>query len=175
MRLAAQVEPARTEETSADKESAAQEGSDTATASIRNKRFERILSRLLASSKKAAAADGSDNATDGAEGAAADADETSSGKGSKPSVLFPFGATSNLPGRADDELLGMILTIRNKVNGKYVKRPDPSLKTWSWTVEYAIEQIEPGRAETIYEQLKKRRKDRLGPQGHDALPALLYA
>ncbi len=58
----------------------------------------------------------------------------------------------------------MILTIRNKVNGKYVKQPDPNVEIHSWVVEYALEPIAPDRAVVIYEQLKKRRRDLLGPR-----------
>ncbi|KAJ9148249.1 hypothetical protein NKR23_g5159 [Pleurostoma richardsiae] len=56
------------------------------------------------------------------------------------------------------ELYGMILTIRNKVNGKYVTRPSNLTKKCSWVVEYSIEEIEERRAKQVYQAVKKRRE-----------------
>lgn len=58
----------------------------------------------------------------------------------------------------DDELYGLILTVRNKVNGKYVKRPEKITRNHRWTVEYAMEEIQPVRAQTLYRMLLNRRK-----------------
>ncbi|KXX75278.1 hypothetical protein MMYC01_207985 [Madurella mycetomatis] len=59
---------------------------------------------------------------------------------------------------ADGELYGLILTVRNKVNGRYVKRPEKITRKHRWVVEYAMEEIQPVRAETLYRMLLNRRK-----------------
>lgn len=58
----------------------------------------------------------------------------------------------------DPELLGLTLTIKNKVNGSYVDRPTKLEKGHDWIVEYEIEEINQPRALKIYEQLKERRR-----------------
>ncbi|KAI1776168.1 Pet127-domain-containing protein [Hypoxylon cercidicola] len=58
----------------------------------------------------------------------------------------------------DPNLLGMILTIKNRVNKKYVTRPENLKKSDSWTVEYNIEEIKGRRAQTIYQQCLTRRR-----------------
>ncbi len=84
IRLAGQVETARAEGASGDRhEAGSQEGGDPP---AQNKRFERILSQMLASSKKpAAAADSSSDATG-----------DTSGDASGAKVKYPFGATTHL-------------------------------------------------------------------------------
>ncbi|KAI0422084.1 mitochondrial protein Pet127-domain-containing protein [Xylaria grammica] len=63
------------------------------------------------------------------------------------------------------ELLALTLTIKNKVNGAYVDRPN-SLKTDDdWTVEYEIQEVKQPRANTIYNQLKERRRKTLADTG----------
>ncbi|KAI1214997.1 Pet127-domain-containing protein [Annulohypoxylon truncatum] len=58
----------------------------------------------------------------------------------------------------DENLLGMVLTIKNKVNGQYVPRPENMSKGDSWSVEYNIEEIASKRASTLYNQCKTRRR-----------------
>ncbi|XXH00216.1 hypothetical protein Hte_006558 [Hypoxylon texense] len=58
----------------------------------------------------------------------------------------------------DPNLLGMVLTIKNKVNGVYVTRPVDLKRTDNWTVEYNIEEITGNRAYTIYHQCLARRR-----------------
>jgi hypothetical protein len=71
-------------------------------------------------------------------------------------------------GDSNDELLGMVLTVRNKVNGQYVSQPKGLNNKSSWVVEYAIEEIaSPERAKKLYDQVLKRRMKALlheGPQ-----------
>ncbi|KAI0593055.1 Pet127-domain-containing protein [Biscogniauxia sp. FL1348] len=55
-------------------------------------------------------------------------------------------------------LMGMVLTIKNKVNGRYVTRPEKLGKEDEWTVEYNIEELADQRARTIYTQCKLRRR-----------------
>ncbi|GAB1314095.1 Mitochondrial membrane protein Pet127 [Madurella fahalii] len=58
----------------------------------------------------------------------------------------------------DVELYGLLLTVRNKVNGKYVQRPEKLTRKHRWVVEYAMEDIQPSRARTLYSMLLNRRK-----------------
>lgn len=58
----------------------------------------------------------------------------------------------------DFELLGMVLTIKNKVNGEYVERPDNLVKDDEWDVEYNIEELPDARAHVLYTQCQARRK-----------------
>ncbi|KAM7207557.1 Mitochondrial protein Pet127 domain containing protein [Naviculisporaceae sp. PSN 640] len=62
-----------------------------------------------------------------------------------------------------EELIGMILTIKNKVNGEYVDRPHDLRPDDKWEVEYVIEEMDDERAQTIYRQVRKRRREALGP------------
>ncbi|KAI1340989.1 mitochondrial protein Pet127-domain-containing protein [Xylariaceae sp. FL0016] len=57
-----------------------------------------------------------------------------------------------------EDLFGMVLTIKNKVNNQYVNRPDELKRTDRWVVEYNIEELSDDRARNIYEQVKERRK-----------------
>ncbi|KAI1500946.1 Pet127-domain-containing protein [Biscogniauxia marginata] len=64
----------------------------------------------------------------------------------------------DIPSGPSGPLLGMVLTIKNKVNGRYVTRPSRLVKGDEWTVEYNIEELEEGRARTIYKQCRDRRR-----------------
>ncbi|KAG0648541.1 mRNA degradation [Hyphodiscus hymeniophilus] len=57
----------------------------------------------------------------------------------------------------EKDILAMTLTIRNKVNGKYVLRPDEICSQDQWTIEYALEDVAPHRAGTLYQACKTRR------------------
>ncbi|KAH8764994.1 mitochondrial protein Pet127-domain-containing protein [Diaporthe sp. PMI_573] len=54
-------------------------------------------------------------------------------------------------------VLGLILTTRNKVNDKYVQRPEKLAAGQKWHVEYTIEELPTHRVQEVYEALKKRR------------------
>jgi len=59
---------------------------------------------------------------------------------------------------ADDTILAMTLTIRNKVNGSYVQRPENLSSADKWTVEYALAEVpDQSRARALYEATQKRR------------------
>jgi hypothetical protein len=67
----------------------------------------------------------------------------------------PPSGTSDKPG---SELLAMYLTIRNKVNGQVVKRPENLQASDSWTIEYALADISnPEKAASLYKNCKQRR------------------
>ncbi|KAJ0114733.1 mitochondrial membrane protein [Diaporthe amygdali] len=54
-------------------------------------------------------------------------------------------------------VMGMILTIRNKVNNEYVRRPEKLKPTDKWAVEYTAEEIPEDKVQDLYSAMKKRR------------------
>lgn len=58
---------------------------------------------------------------------------------------------------ATKPVLGMILTIRNKVNGKYVQRPEKLTASEKWNVEYTMDEVAAEKVQDVYEALKRRR------------------
>ncbi|KAH8908866.1 Pet127-domain-containing protein [Coniochaeta sp. PMI_546] len=67
-----------------------------------------------------------------------------------------------------DDILGMIVTLRNKVDGKFVTRPDNLTKKSTWEVHYAIEELQKDRASNIYRQTIERRSKMLAKTDQDA-------
>ncbi|KAJ2971328.1 hypothetical protein NQ176_g7746 [Zarea fungicola] len=67
-------------------------------------------------------------------------------------------ATEDKPNGERRELLGMYVTIRNKVDGKFVPRPEPLAHHSKWEVQYAVGELSDERAQRIYKQIKTRRK-----------------
>ncbi|EFZ04463.1 Mitochondrial protein Pet127 [Metarhizium robertsii ARSEF 23] len=65
----------------------------------------------------------------------------------------------SVPEEPTPELLGMYVTIRNKVNGEFVDRPFGAEKKFDWSVQYTITELPDKRAQSIYPKIKKRRKD----------------
>ncbi|KAG9245239.1 mitochondrial protein Pet127-domain-containing protein [Calycina marina] len=62
------------------------------------------------------------------------------------------------------ELLAMTLTIRNKINGEYVARPQSLTQGQKWTIEYALDSMgadKKDRAALLYEACKRRRYESL--------------
>lgn len=58
------------------------------------------------------------------------------------------------------EVLAMLLTIRNKTNGKYVLRPEELGAMDDWTIEYSlVEEKSATRAWSLYEECKQRRQE----------------
>ncbi|KAL2139118.1 hypothetical protein VTI28DRAFT_5749 [Corynascus sepedonium] len=66
------------------------------------------------------------------------------------------------------ELYGLILTVRNKVDGQYVARPEKLHPRQRWQVEYAIEEVKPERALNLYRMVLKRRKNLLYPEDNNS-------
>jgi hypothetical protein len=126
IKLAARVRPSSAAET----EAATQDESEPDNTKA-NRRFERILSRLVATVKRTADPE-------------------------KPETPISETETEEPP----QELLGLVLTVRNKVNGKY-KRFDG---VGRWQVEYAIEELKPERAVEHYRHLLARRRKLLAPE-----------
>ncbi|KAJ9161264.1 hypothetical protein NKR19_g2465 [Coniochaeta hoffmannii] len=60
-----------------------------------------------------------------------------------------------------DEILGMIVTLRNKVDGKFVTRPEDLNKKSTWEVHYTIEELSKDRASGVYRRTIERRRKML--------------
>jgi hypothetical protein len=71
-------------------------------------------------------------------------------------------ASSNVssePKEEPKEVLGMVLTIRNKVNGQIVLRPEDLEASDKWTVDYTLTEMDRiSRARDLYSACKNRRK-----------------
>ena len=60
------------------------------------------------------------------------------------------------------DILAMTLTLRNKVNGKYVLRPDKMTAADEWSIEYSLIEVpEQTRARALYEACQMRRSKKL--------------
>lgn len=72
------------------------------------------------------------------------------------------------PPTAAQEVLAMTLTIRNKVNDRYVVRPENLTAGDAWTVEYALAEVEnPAKAWSLYQASQARRKKQLDKKDDD--------
>ncbi|KAH0109785.1 Pet127-domain-containing protein, partial [Aureobasidium melanogenum] len=58
----------------------------------------------------------------------------------------------------DKPLLGMVLTVRSKVNGVYVERPENLKKNHDWSIEYSLTEIKSGQAWRDYRAAQARRR-----------------
>ncbi|KAL8823863.1 MAG: hypothetical protein Q9191_005488 [Dirinaria sp. TL-2023a] len=66
------------------------------------------------------------------------------------------------------DLLAMTLTIRNKVNDKFVLRPQDLTSQDRWTVEYALADVQsPEKAWTLYRASQARRRKQLEAEDED--------
>jgi hypothetical protein len=80
-----------------------------------------------------------------------------SGKVKETSPSRAKSSTQSSPS-AEKEILAMTLTIRNKVNNKYVSRPVDLISTDKWSIEYAISEVPGnGRAYNLYQKSQRRR------------------
>ena len=64
------------------------------------------------------------------------------------------------PGKKERELMGLYLTIRNKVDGEVVARPI-GRRHFNWTVEYTVTEMPDRDAQRIYPMVRNRRMDAL--------------
>lgn len=61
------------------------------------------------------------------------------------------------------DLLAMTLTLRNKVNGEYVLRPERMTAADEWSIEYSLNEVsEPSRARALYKACQTRRGKKMG-------------
>lgn len=71
-------------------------------------------------------------------------------------------------------LVGWTLTVRSKVNGGYVDRPQNLTTEDDWSIEYHIQEIEPKTRWTLYEALKRRRHQLVGMSDKEADTSLVH-
>ncbi|KAF3068962.1 hypothetical protein GL218_08193 [Daldinia childiae] len=136
------------------------------------KEFERILGQLIARSKEEQIEPRTDGTSSisgapiepGIEGQAeileSGAEKTEDTQGASPESASEetLEDATSAEEEIDQNLLGLILTIRNKINGEYVTRPEKIVKTDDWVVEYNVEEIPAKRANIIYRQCQARRR-----------------
>lgn len=110
-----------------------------------------------------------------------DDSQTASSNDKKPTSPFKYDSSappdeSFLAGEeapAEDsgedarELYALTLMIRNKVNGKYVERPEKLTENDDWAVEYGIGEIPEGPARSKLAGCKARRGKALAGRGED--------
>ena len=72
-------------------------------------------------------------------------------------------ATTTSPPTKSAPILGFTLTIRNRVNGQYVVRPENLTPDDTWSIEYSLDEIAGtnDRDMLIYSQVKRRRASEL--------------
>ncbi|KAG6288165.1 hypothetical protein E4U09_005721 [Claviceps aff. purpurea] len=66
------------------------------------------------------------------------------------------------------ELLGMYVTVRNKVGSEFVTRPLDISENNEWQVEYTVTELADDSARRIYASIKKRRKDVLDSESRSS-------
>ena len=59
--------------------------------------------------------------------------------------------------QAPGELMGLYITVRNKVNGKFVEQPEDVHTKFNWSVGYTVNEMADNKAREIYSQLRNRR------------------
>ncbi|KAI0801706.1 Pet127-domain-containing protein [Xylaria sp. FL0064] len=122
------------------------------------KEFERILGQLISQSRTdqseedigdhlsglgAASESAAPDATLADMPSSNEATSTPDAQGEETPLVAAAEKTEPESQPSDSELLALTLTIKNKVNGAYVGRPNKLSKKDDWTVEYEIEEIEP--------------------------------
>ncbi|EFQ27926.1 hypothetical protein CGRA01v4_03429 [Colletotrichum graminicola] len=136
--------------------------------------FERILSELVAKSKEVESDSASSTTSQTADPSTQSSEDLESTVGSVAAAAEAVKeATSDAGAKnkeadteldiSEGELLGMVVTVRNNVNGRYVPRPGPNFLDLNWSLEYSIEEIPSERAKTIYSAIQARRKKVLTP------------
>lgn len=120
---------------------------------IKLREFERILSELIAKSETDV--EGVSSTAEGSAAEGAILSETAEGSTDTESeqAITVDESTAGV--------YGLILTVRNKVAGQYVERPENLKESQSWEVEYAMEELDSERAEMIYRRVLSRRKKTL--------------
>ncbi|OLN84905.1 mRNA degradation protein pet127, mitochondrial [Colletotrichum chlorophyti] len=129
--------------------------------------FERILSELVTKSKQSEGDSTVPQAESASQQDAQDVASSSEDPASSASSAEHMASSAQAQEEkqtdpeleeSDGELLGMVLTVRNKVNGHYAPRPDPQFSQLDWSLEYSIEEIPVERARSIYKAIQARRK-----------------
>jgi len=76
----------------------------------------------------------------------------------------PQTSTPELKASPNGPLMGWTLTLRHRVNGRYVDRPETLRPNDSWTVEYHIAEMNQDDAWPQYEKVKLKRKKLIGEE-----------
>lgn len=109
------------------------------------RKFESIMLEMMPKTQEASEEAGAE------EGAAATSDKEKSTPKDTPADSSDGEEPTAKP------VLGLILTVRNKVNSKYVQRPEKLTIGDKWHVEYSIEEIAKDKVQGVYDALKRRR------------------
>lgn len=127
---------------SSDDADAVQEVSDD---QAKLRKFETLLSQLVAADEPA---EGEGEGISESEGTASSSKEDGA------------SATPQQSGKNDTQkpVFGIVLTTRNKVNGKHVDRPVDLSPNDHWEIEYRMEEIPEDKVQGLYSALKQRRK-----------------
>jgi hypothetical protein len=83
------------------------------------------------------------------------------GDSEQPPEVTPEVATATTP-PPDGPLIGWTLTVRSKVNGGYVERPEQFTQEDDWNVEYHVQEIPEASRWRLYNALKERRRGLIG-------------
>lgn len=122
--------------------------------------FEQILSNIISESKEDEQ-DRSDKISAGADSSTAReqgaTDQASPSAATDTTTSEPTASTKEEAEPYSGPLLGMVLTIRNKVNDKFVTRPENLTKDDTWEVEYNMEELEDERAHRLFRMCERRR------------------
>ncbi|KAK6203900.1 hypothetical protein LQW54_008707 [Pestalotiopsis sp. IQ-011] len=155
-----------------EKGSLEEEEEPDAAVSSKLKNFEQILSKIISESREDD--QGAEvKAGEDAAGVASESLDKIAAERAADEVSAELAATeaADLEDESKEQgpLLGMVLTVRNKVNGKYVTRPENLTKDDVWDIEYNIEELPDERAARLFEQCKKRRKKAYKPEGRSRM------
>lgn len=93
------------------------------------------------------------------ESAQEDAETSEDAENDTPPVEAPKSAKDTT---SSGPLMGWTLTVRNKVNGHYLTRPEKLEPEDDWQIEYHINDIEEDSAWDLYNSLKERRRQLVG-------------
>ncbi|KAM0287405.1 hypothetical protein ACHAQH_000355 [Verticillium albo-atrum] len=137
--------------------------------------FERLLVKLVETKHNKSSSETTEDATPAASPEPIESPVDSSAESSTANKATPppeqQPEEEPLEDIVGDEILGMHLTVRNKVDNKYVTRPErPKTRTsrpLRWTLEYSIEEIPAQSAKRIYQSIQTRRKKALKSDSDD--------
>ena len=69
-----------------------------------------------------------------------------------------------------EDILAMTLTLRNKLNGEDVLRPESMTAADEWSVEYSLVEVPvPSRARALYKACQSRRSKKMEPEDSDSV------
>ena len=71
---------------------------------------------------------------------------------------------------SSEDILAMTLTLRNKVNGEDILRPENMTAADEWSVEYSLVEVSvPSRARALYKACRSRRSKKMEPEDSDVV------